>query len=61
MFTKDDSLPDYKVHWLDKSRGKKGSNKIFTYGAKSDLAVAAFNLLYPHLEIDNVEKLSAAK
>jgi hypothetical protein len=57
IFTKDECPPDYKVHWLDKSKGIRGFNKIFTYGHGKELAVASFKLLYPNHEICFVERL----
>lgn len=57
MFSRDESLPDFKIHWFNKNIGLTGFNKIFTYGSGKEFAIGIFKSLYPDLDITRVEEI----
>ena len=58
MYTKDDSLPYYKGHWLNKNSGIKVFFRMYNYGSGMELTLGTFESLYPHLELVSIENIT---
>ena len=57
MFINDSAKPDFRITWKDKQIQKTANSLVYTYGASHLLAVAAFKVLKPNVEILRIDRL----